>query len=368
MPDTFIPVANPLENYNRHRESITSAFQKVLDGGRYILGEEVSNFEAEFADFHGAGYCVGVANGTEAISLALISCGVGRGDEVITVSHTAVATVAAIELIGAEPVFVDIDPITRCIDHTLIHNQITQRTRAIIPVHMYGQPAPVVEICETAKRHNLYVVEDCAQACGAQISGKMVGTFGDAAAFSFYPTKNLGAVGDGGAVVTSNPEIADHVRWLREYGWKDRFLSKVPGMNSRLDEIQAAVLRVKLPFLLRENAIRRDIAEKYKNIIKNVNMTSPCDISGTVHAMHLYVVECEKRNSLQKFLNEKNIGTALHYPQPVHQQEAYMKRIRGAEHLPVTESLYGRILSLPMYPELSDNDVERICLALGEWY
>ncbi len=366
MADAFIPVTSPGENYQSHKGAITAAISRVLESGRYILGEEVEGFEREFADFHGCAHCIGVANGTEAISLALKACGILPGEEVITVSHTAVPTVAAIEMMGAVPVLVDIEPDSRCMDHRQIPACITEKTRAIIPVHMYGQPCLMREICEVARQNNLYVIEDCAQACGAEISGKRVGTFGDAATFSFYPTKNLGAIGDGGAVLTDNPDIADKVRWLRQYGWKENRDAKIPGMNSRLDEIQAAILRVKLPFLLEENARRRQIADRYSSIMNEVGIQPPWDIPDTVHAMHLYVVECGSRDSLQDFLRQKGIGSALHYPKAVHQQEAY-RQIRGWDHLPKTELLYERILTLPMYPELSDGDVERICSVLSEW-
>lgn len=367
MQDRFIPVASPLEQYQRHRKLILAAVENVLESGRYILGEEVSLFEREFAHFLGAKHCIGVANGTEAISLALKSCGVKPGDEVITVSHTAVATVAAVELIGAVPVFADIDPVTRCMDPGLVPGLVTSRTKAVLPVHMYGQPAPMPEICEIARRNGLYVVEDCAQACGAEISGKKVSTFGHAAAFSFYPTKNLGAIGDGGAVVTDSPEIADEARALREYGWRQRYISSEPGMNSRLDEMQAAILRVKLCFLDEDNIRRREIAQVYSKAVDGDSIISPQLIAGTEHAMHLYVVECREREALQNFLNEKRIGTALHYPKPVHLQEAYLQRIRGSQDLPQTERLYERILTLPLYPELSESDVGRISEALALW-
>lgn len=367
MPDRFIPVASPLDQYLKHREDIQEAIRRVLEGGRYILGDEVSGFEREFAYFLGAKYCVGVANGTEALSLAMKSCGVGTGDEVITVSHTAVATIAAIELIGAVPVFVDVDPFTRCMNADLISDAITSKTKAIVPVHIYGQPAPMHEICEIARRHELIVVEDCAQACGSEISGNKVGTFGHASAFSFYPTKNLGAIGDGGAVVTNIPEVWEKTRMLREYGWKERYISSEPGMNSRLDEIQAAILRVKLPHLLGDNARRRDIARQYSLAVDERSIVPPRLLPGTQHSMHLYVVECEARRDLQAFLNERSIGTAFHYPKPVHQQAAYENRIRGSQDLPVTERLYERIISLPLYPELTETDVMRICNALSDW-
>lgn len=367
MKEKFIPVASPLDQYKKFQKEIEEAIKKVLEGGRYILGDEVSGFEKEFAGFLGAKHSTGVANGTEAISLALKSCKIEAGDEVITVSHTAVATVAAIELIGAVPVFVDIDPITRCMNADLISNAITPKTKAVLPVHIYGQPAPMQEILQVSQRYGLIVVEDCAQACGSEISGQKVGTFGHASAFSFYPTKNLGAIGDGGAVVTSNAEIWERTQMLREYGWKERYVSSEPGMNSRLDEIQAAILRVKLPHLQQDNARRREIAGKYSLAVDESVIVSPHLLPGTEHSMHLYVVESQARGELQSFLSERNIGTALHYPRAVHQQDAYKDRICGSQNLPVTEKLYERILSLPLYPELEDPDITRICNALSEW-
>ncbi len=363
----FIPVASPLRQYQTHSPAIDDAIRRVLHSGRYILGEEVACFEREFAEYLGARHCVAVANGTEALCLALKACGIRAGDEVVTVSHTAVATVAAIELAGAVPVFVDIDPVSRCMDHTLIERALSPRTRAILPVHVYGQPAAMGEICAIARRHGLRIVEDCAQACGARIGDRKAGTFGHAAAFSFYPTKNLGAIGDGGAVATNDPEVSERIRVLREYGWKERYISSEQGMNSRLDEIQAAILRVKLPFLDAENARRREIAERFSRALDRELVIPPRPMPGTGHVMHLYVVESPERDALQAFLNEREIGTALHYPRAVHQQGAYMERIRGSENLPVTERLYDTLVSLPLYPELQDDEVERIRTALADW-
>lgn len=367
MSSYFIPVANPKMQFEFHKKEILEKVSEVLSRGRYVLGEEVRNFEREFADFIGAQFCIGVANGTDALALTLKASGVSFGDEVVTVSHSAVATVSAIEQIGAVPVFADIDPVRRCMDPKSLSVLISDRTKAVVPVHIYGQPAPMEDILYIAQQNNLKVIEDCAQAHGAEIHGRKVGTFGDAAAFSFYPTKNLGALGDGGAVVTKSPEIGEKVRWLREYGWKEHYVSSIPGVNSRLDEIQAAILRVKLPHLSMDNARRREIAEYYRAAIDGVNIIPPAKVEGTLHAMHLFVVECERRESLQQFLNKAGIGTAIHYPLAIHQQPAYAGRIRGSDNLPCTQSLYSRILSLPMYPELTDTQVEIICSTLTNW-
>jgi dTDP-4-amino-4,6-dideoxygalactose transaminase len=367
MANDVIQAANPFAQFKAHEKEIRAAIEKVLASGWYILGEEVKAFEREFAEFIGVKYSIGVANGTDALSLALKACGIGQGDEVITVSHSAVATVAAIEMIGAIPVFADIEPTSRCIDPAKILPLISGSTKAIVPVHIYGQPAHMIEIKNIADKYNLKVVEDCAQAHGAAISGKKVGTFGDAAAFSFYPTKNLGAIGDGGAVVSNNSDVADKCKWLREYGWKERYISFIKGGNSRLDEIQAAILRVKLRYLASDNEKRRDIALKYNNAIKHTNILPPAAISGTLHAMHLYVVESDDRDDLQQFLTQNKIGSARHYPMSIHLQPAYKDRIRGSENLVQTEMLYKKILSLPMYPELSELQVGKICDTIKKW-
>jgi dTDP-4-amino-4,6-dideoxygalactose transaminase len=252
-------------------------------------------------------------------------------------------------------------------DPSLLDALISPRTRAVLPVHVYGQPADMAEIISVARSRGLAVVEDCAQAHGAEIAGRKVGTFGDAAAFSFYPTKNLGAIGDGGAVATDSAQVADAVRSLREYGWKDRYVSSVSGVNSRLDELQAAILRVKLPFLSGWNRRRREIAGRYRDAIAGGRVLPPQDVPGTLHAMHLFVVECDDRDSLAHAMGEAGVGTAVHYPVPVHRQPAYEGRLRGSDRLPVTEALYGRILSLPMYPELSEPQVDRVCAVIKQW-
>jgi len=365
MTSEMIPVASPLAQYRAVSADIQSVISRVLENGYYIMGPEVQAFEREFADYVGAAYCLGVGSGTDAIVIALKACGVQPGDEVITVSMTAVATVAAIEIAGAVPVFVDIDPLKRCINPALIEAQITGRTRAIIPVHLYGQPASMKEICAIAKKHNLTVIEDCAQAHGAMIGDRRVGTFGDIAAFSFYPTKNLGAIGDGGAVVTKSQELAEKCRLLRQYGWRARYVSEIPGMNTRLDELQAAILRVKLAKLDADNAKRRLIADAYAQSINRQILAPPPTVSGTTPVMHLYVAEClQERDSIMNKLAESGISTAIHYPQPVHLQPAYLGRFKGSESLPVTEVLTGRILSLPMYPELNEQQIIRTCTAL----
>lgn len=359
-----IPVANPKAGFLAQEDEIMQAIRCVLHGGRYILGNEVKAFEREFADYIGAGYCCGVASGTDALLLALKGLGIHAGDEVITVSHSAVATVAAVELCGAEAVLADIDPITRCIDPNLIGPLITPKTKALIPVHVYGQPAPMEKILAIAKRHHLFVIEDCAQAHGAKIAGRKVGTFGEVAIFSFYPTKNLGALGDGGAIVTNDEGVFNSIHALREYGWKEHYISSFPGFNSRLDELQAAVLRVKLKNLDRNNAIRISIADSYRQACSGTPIQPPAVIPGTTHVMHLFVVECDERDRLRSYLKQNGVDTGLHYTQAIHQQPAYLGRLRGGENLPNTENLYRRIVSLPIYPELEKQDIEHICSLL----
>jgi len=363
----FIPVADPLAQIRRLKKEISTAVNAVLDSGQYILGQAVTRFEADFAGYNGNRHAIGVASGTDALILALRAIGLRSGDQVITVSHTAVATVAAIEMAGCVPVMVDIDPVSRCMDPQQLSMRIGPRTRAIVPVHIYGQPAAMHAIMSVARRHGLKVIEDCAQAHGAQIGNQKVGTFGDVGAFSFYPTKNLGAIGDGGIVVTDDPKLAEQTLTLREYGWKERYISHVPGMNSRLDELQAAVLRVKLGLLNGWNARRREIAAAYTRALEHTNIKSPADLEGTLHAMHLFVVETDRRKVFRKYLEENGIGTALHYPMPVHRQPAYYRHHQDGAQLPETEALYRKIVTLPLYPELTDAQVARICQVLAGW-
>jgi len=362
-----IPVADPGAQYRSVRGQIDEAISRVTASGWYILGTEVEAFEREFAAFHSMPYCTGVASGTDALLLALRATGIQPGDEVITVSHSAVATVAAIEMSGARPVFADIDPVTRCMDPASAEAMISENTAAILPVHIYGHPAGMDRIMTIARRHMLKVVEDCAQAHGAAIDGRRVGTFGDAAAFSFYPTKNLGAIGDGGAVVTRHADIHERIRSFRQYGWKKRHVSEVPGINSRLDELQAAVLRVKLPRLLEDNERRRAIASRYSEVLRKSDMQVPVVVAGIRHAMHLYVVETERREAFESFMKRNGVATARHYPMAIHQQPAYAGRCRGSDLLPVTEKLYTRMVTLPLYPELTPPQVDRICDALNAW-
>lgn len=360
----MIQCSNPLAQYLARKEEIDRAVAKVLSGGWYVLGEEVKTFEKEFAEYLGVQHGVGVGSGTEALHLALRATGIGPGDEVITVSHTAVATVAAIQLAGAKPVFVDIEKDLYTLDPAKIEAAITSRTKAIVPVHLYGQPAELDQIISIAKKHKLLVIEDCAQATGAEYRGKKIGSFGDLACFSFYPTKNLGAIGDGGMVVTNSEKLAEKARLLREYGWRERYVSEEAGWNSRLDELQAAILRVKLRRLDEDNMRRQKLAEIYFQGLKELEMVLPQKRANCSHVFHLFVVGLRKRDDLQKHLRQKEIGALVHYPVPVHLQPAYRRFFR--DKLPVTVKTASEILSLPIYPELSAADVQRVVQAIIE--
>ena len=366
----MIPFSDPHASYQAHRDEIDQAIRRVLDSGWYVLGQEVESFEQEFAAFHGPDlHAVGVANGTDAIALALRCLGLGAEDEVITVSHTAVATVAGIEQAGCVPVFTDIEPVTRCMCPKTLQTRISEKTKAIIPVHIFGQPCQMHEIMKVARRLDLSVIEDCSQAHGAETLGQKVGTFGDLAAYSCYPTKNLGGIGDGGVILCSTQRQANHLKRLRQYGWDNNRESIETGVNTRLDEIQAAILRVKLKYLAATNEKRRQLAKRYDELLSDLPITLPHRDSKELHAMHLYVIECgDQRDDLMKHLQEQGIGVSLHYALPVHKHRAYAKRISGAEDLPNTEAFYGKNLSLPLHPELSVKSIERIVGKIRAWF
>lgn len=360
----MIPCCYPKSQYLAHQSEIDAAMARVLEQGRYILGEETRTFENEFAEYIGVHHGVGVGSGTEALHAAIVACELGAGDEVITVSHTAVATVAAIEMAGATPVFVDLEPGFFTLDPEKLEAAITPRTRAIIPVHLYGQPAALDPIIRIARSHNLRVIEDCAQAHGATYRGRRVGSLGDIACFSFYPTKNLGAIGDGGMIVTNDPKLAERARLLREYGWAERYVSHLSGWNSRLDELQAAILRVKLRYLDSDNEQRAAIAGQYHEGLAESGLALPRMRDEATHVFHLYVVRTPRRDDLQEYLAGKGVGTLVHYPVPVHLQPAYARRFAGKAPLPETESAAREVLSLPIYPELPSADAQAVIAAL----
>ena len=356
------------------QDEIDAAALRVLHSGWYILGGEVSAFEAAFAAYHDVDHAVGVASGTDAIELALRAAGVGLGDEVITVSHTAVPTVCAIERAGATPVLVDVDDETYTMDPAAARAAITRRTRAMVPVHLYGQPADMVTLSAIAREKELVLIEDCAQAHGARLNGRLVGTFGDLAAFSFYPTKNLGAVGDGGAVITNDARYAESLLRLRNYGQVSRYANDTRGVNSRLDELQAAVLSVKLPHLDDQNATRRRLAQCYDSAFADQPaIVGPKVRAGAEPVYHLYVVRADERDVLMQQLADRGVQTLIHYPVPIHLQAAYADLGYRRGDLKVTERICGEILSLPMHAGLRSDQVETIaemlidCLsAVGE--
>lgn len=359
-----IPFLDLKAQYAALKPEIDAAVTSVLAGGWYILGEQVRALEQEFAAYCGVAHGVGVGSGTAALQLALLACDIGSGDEVITVSYTAVATVAAIELTGATPVLVDIEPATFTLDPQRLEGAITARTRAVIPVHLYGQPADMLPILDIARRHGLWVIEDCAQAHGAMYHGRRVGGFGDLACFSFYPTKNLGAAGDGGMVVSDDAQLTERVRLLRQYGWRQRYVSEMPGLNSRLDELQAAILRVKLRRLEEWNRRRQALAARYEALLAGSGVVTPAVREGCRHVYHLYVVRSRQRDALQAYLKDQGIGTLVHYPLAVHQQPAYEDVTIGPGGVAEAERAAAEVLSLPLYAEMPDEHVERVAAAV----
>ena len=350
--------ANPSAQFRTYQDQIEESVLKVLRGNRYILGEEVEALEQEFAIYIGTKHAIGVANGTDAIEISLRAIELNAGDEVITVSHTAVATVAAIEAAGGTPVLVDVDPVFFTLEPSQLEEVLTTKTRAVIAVHLYGQAAdlgPIIDFCE---RHNLVLIEDVSQAHGANWHGRRLGSIGHVGCFSCYPTKNLGAIGDAGLITTNNEQISNKIRSIREYGWKDRYISEIKGKNSRLDEIQAAVLRVKLRHLDEDNAKRIKIADKYSEILRGIIKT-PQTRDGSSHVFHLYVVQSKLRKELITYLEKNKIQVGIHYPLPIHLQPAYKSSIRKAHSMVVTEKLSSEVMSLPIYPELT---IESACM------
>jgi dTDP-4-amino-4,6-dideoxygalactose transaminase len=351
-----VPFVELRTQYASIHDQIQAAINKVLDAGWFILGQQVESFERAFAEYCGGGEALGVGSGTDALHLALRACGIGRGDEVITVSNTFIATALAVDYVGATPVFVDIDPATYNMDVTQIEARVTPRTKAILPVHLFGQPADMDPILDMAKAHQLYVIEDACQAHGAEYKGKRVGALGDVGCFSFYPTKNLGAYGDAGLVLTRKPQLAERVRLLHNYGQTRKYVHQISGFNSRLDELQAAVLEAKLPYLDGWNEARRRIAARYDAGITAPHVVLPGVRQDARHIYYVYVIRTPYRDTLHDWLAARGIGTQIHYPIPIHCQEAF--RDLGKVVLPITEQLAKQILSLPMYPELMDAQVD----------
>ncbi|MBP2316565.1 DegT/DnrJ/EryC1/StrS family aminotransferase [Azospirillum soli] len=360
---------DPHAGYREDKALVDAAVLRVLDSGQYIMGQEVEAFEAEFAAYIGVRHGIAVANGTQAVEIALRSVGVGSGDLVLTVSHTAVATVTAIRSCGAEPVWVDVAEGGFTMDVGLLDETAatlragpdSSRLKAVVAVHLYGAMVPPEALLEVCRRHGLKLVEDCAQAHGAAWNGKRAGSFGDASAFSFYPTKNLGALGDGGMVCTGDDGAAEQARLIRQYGWKERYVSAIEGINSRLDPVQAAILRIGLTRLDERNARRRAIAALYDEELAGTAVATPAVAVELLHAYHQYVVRTAGRDGLAARLRAEGVGSGIHYPVPVHAQPAYRGGFdRHCRTLRNTEALAGEILSLPMYPQLAHDNVRRV--------
>jgi len=364
---TTVPVLDLQAQYQSIKEEIDTAVLDVMTSGYFVLGPNVQALEAEIAEYAGCQYGVGVASGTDALRLSLAALDIGPGDEVITTPFTFVATANTISHAGARPVFVDIDPRTFNIVPAQIEGAITERTKAIVPVHLYGQPAEMDSIMDIARRHGLFVIEDCAQAIGAEDGGRRAGSFGDLGCFSFYPTKNLGAFGDGGMVTTNDPEIAERVTVLRQQGSKSRYYHDVLGFNSRLDEIQAALLRVKLRHLDDWQARRRRIAVQYDELLGHLDVGTPYVRPHVIHVYHQYTIRVARRDELHEFLRERGVGTMIYYPLPLHLQRMYHDLGYAQGNLPVSEDAGCTVLSLPMYPELTDEQVQAVADTIGEF-
>lgn len=361
-----IPVAAPVRWFEQHRQEVATALAGVVSGGQYILGPRVTEFEQLFAQFCACPHAIAVASGTDAITLSLRVLEVA-GKEVITSAHTATATVAAIERAGATPVLADIDPVTHCLSAESVASLLSLRTRAIVPVHIFGHPADIDGLRAVIGPRDIALVEDCAQAHGARIGDQPLGGLGLAGAFSFYPTKNIGALGDAGAIVTHDDLLARQLRQLRQYGWDEMRCSQLHGQNSRMDEVQAAILALRLADFPASFRRRREIARRYDAALANhPAVLAPVTAAGATHAFHLYVVQARHRDALAADLRAQGIQTGRHYATPMHRQPAY-RTIARAKSLRNVERLYERMLSVPIYPELTDHEVDRICEALSGW-
>lgn len=362
-----IPLVGLFDQYQTIKPEIDAAIQNIITSSAFVGGQEVRNFENDFAAYCEAKACVGVGNGTDALYLTLRALGVGPGDEVITVAHTFIATSEAISSTGASPIFIDVKEDTMLMDPALIEPAITSRTKAIVPVHLYGQSCDMDAIMEIARKHGLKVVEDAAQAHGGRWRGQRVGSIGDAATFSFYPGKNLGAFGDAGAVVSQDEGLIEYIRMLANHGRLEKYTHKMEGVNSRLDGLQAAILRVKLRYLDEWNSKRRQIADAYMEQLTQPGIVATSVDPNAEMVWHLFVVRVAERERLMSLLKEQGIATGIHYPVPLHLQPAYENR-RGLYDLPATERVAQEVLSLPMYPELRQEQIEAVCNAVTSAY
>jgi dTDP-4-amino-4,6-dideoxygalactose transaminase len=363
----MILCSNPSEQFKSYKSEIEEAVSEVMNSKTYILGEQVSLLESEFAEYIETSFAIGVANGTDAIEIAIRSLNIGYGDEVITVSHTAVATVAAIEASGATAVLVDIDPNFYTLNPNQLKNALTKKTKAVITVHLYGNAVDIDSVLSFCKINEIFLIEDVSQAHGAKYKGKRLGSLGDIGCFSCYPTKNLGAIGDAGLVTTNNPDLANKIRMIREYGWKNR-TSIIPGRNSRLDEIQAAILRIKLKYLDSDNQKRRDIAKLYCRELSNLPIVLPKVSVHVEPVFHLFVIQVASQKELVNFFKKEGIMLGIHYPIPIHLHPAYIDRVLISKDMSVTEDIVKKIVSLPIYPELSISDAKLIVNSLCAFF
>jgi len=359
-----VPFVDLVCEYENLREELLGVMDRVLRGGQYVLGEELEAFESDFAGYCGVGHCVGLASGTDALHLTLRAMGIGAGDEVITAANSFVATAFAISYVGATPVFADVNPRDFTLDVEALAAALTPRTKAIIPVHLFGQPADRHPILAVARRAGVKVIEDACQAHGAAYAGRRAGSLGEAACFSFYPAKNLGAYGDGGAVVTQDPRLAERLRQLRNYAQPAKYVHTDVGFNSRLDTLQAAILRVKLRHLDRGNDRRRELARCYSRALEATSLELPQERAGARHVYHVYAVRHPDRNGLQRFLKERGVLCGIHYPLPLPRQVPYAAARTVPEGVPATMRLAGEILSLPMYPGLTEAQLGRVAEAI----
>lgn len=355
----MIPMVDLKTQYARLKDEIDAGLHAALESTAFVLGPNVQAFEKEAAEFLGVRHAIGVANGTEALHLSLLAAGIGEGDEVITSAFTFIATAEAIRYVGAKPVFVDIDPRTFNIDPAAVEAAITPKTRAVIPVHLFGQPCDMVRIQSICDRHGLKIVEDCAQTFGADIDGRQTGSLGLAAGFSFFPSKNLGAYGDGGLVTTNSDEIAQQVKMLRNHGSEVRYYHDVIGFNSRLDELQAVILRVKLKHIERFNEGRRRAAHQYSELMAGLPLETPYEDGIGLHVYHQYTLLSDRRDDIMAALQNAGIACAIYYPVPLHRQRVFAEYCAGVS-LPATESVASRCLSLPMFPELTEEQVREV--------
>jgi len=360
-----VPFVELVRQYNDLQLEIKDALSSVMSKGEFVLGEEVMKFEAEFAEFNQSQHCIGVSDGTDAIQLALLALDIGPGDEVIVPTHTYIASVFAIQNAGAKPVLVDCHPKYYTIDVEQVERAVTRKTKALLPVHLYGHAVDMDPLLKIAERHHLFIVEDAAQAHGATYKGKMCGTIGDLGCFSFYPSKNLGAYGDGGAILTNKVKLAEKLYMLRNYGQKRKYVHSIRGFNSRLDSVQAAILRIKLRHLRQWNESRRKTAAYYNHYLKKCRVDIPMTADYANPVWHLYVVQSPDREGLQKQLDLARISWGIHYPIPVHLQEACKKLGYNKGDFPVSERLAGQILSLPIFPEIKEEEIERVVKAVS---